>query len=429
MGQQDKDRRGWSMVFDDRTDRAADEDQTQTSPERTVAQRAPVFEELEPPEKTAAHPIPRIASEARNRAKPGPAPHDFDQRDDFYDPPTIIDPGIASEIGQALAVDTDPALDDRLANMVVALEEAVGSSDPEETLRTPPPQEGVTFLDQDFQLPRIEEHDDTVFDAGLPPNVEVTQKTKAPVDLMIEHSLPAEARARIERRIPVVERSTRAQRAPPPAASVSPSPAAAERTALDLAAALGMAPEPAAPRPEPVRPQEPELRVPERATPSVEPRGSPLDLREQPKRREGLRSDQLASLASSTSNIAKIIPVILGMFVLLATVMVTVSLMKREERQEHVELRFMAIGDSREVTKASSVGTPVIIETEPPGLLVMFDRKVLGKTPFQAELPLELEDSVVVELTSPYFDRYLGEVKRGPAGDYTIRVDLKRRER
>ena len=117
------------------------------------------------------------------------------------------------------------------------------------------------------------------------------------------------------------------------------------------------------------------------------------------------------------------------MFVLLATVMVTASLLKREERQEHVELRFMAIGDSREVTKASSVGTPVIIETEPPGLLVMFDRKVLGKTPFQAELPLELEDSVVVELTSPYFDRYLGEVKRGPAGDYTIRVDLKRRER
>jgi hypothetical protein len=342
----------------------------------------------------------------------------------------VIDPGIAQELKLALVADTDPSLDERLANVAVALEAASEGAGLEETLKTPSPFEGPL-------PPRLmPEHIDTISDRGRAGPPEITQKSKAPPDLMAEQSLPAEARARIERRIPVVERFSAPRPPPvpatPPATPPSPSssPAAAERTALDLAAALGMAPEPrsATPRPE-RRLAEPELRVPDKGAPPPELRVELLELREPAKKRDGLRAEQLATLARSTGLLAKLLPVAMGILVLLATVALSLSLLRREERQEHVELRFLAIGDDHAVATHSEVGTPVNIETEPPGLLVMFNRQVLGKTPFNGRIPVELEDKVAVELSSPYFERWLGEVRRGPAGDYTITVDLTRRGR
>lgn len=424
MGNDSKRPGGWSMVFEDPTQAAPSEGAENTAPslmpERTVAQPAPTFDELQAAdslEKTDAHLMPDLRH--------------FD--DDDGDPPTIIDPSLAAELQLALEPllnrDTDPVLDERLANMAVELEEAADSAPPERTTRSASPFEvRVT--------PVIDEFSDTLLDPA-----EKTQRSRIPYDLRAEQTLPPPARERV-RRAPVDPRVIPVSQvaSPPagPAPATSRSSESSERTSLDLAAALGMPPErPAAKKPSPTPPTgvpQPELlRVPEagagpalnfqRATPS---NGS---IRSPAAPRAGLRSDQLAGLASATDRISRLIPVVLVILVVLATIAVSLRLFKPEVRQEHVELRFLALGGTATVTRRSETGTQLIIETDPPGLLVLFDRQVLGKTPFTGSIPLELGPTVAVELSSPYFERWLGEVQRGPAGDYTINVELARRAR
>lgn len=413
MGSNTEDPGGWSMVFEDRTEAHSEEGAEDTSPsrlpERTVAQPAPSFDEIE-----------NIDAVEKTDAQAGPVLQHFD--DDDGDPPTIIDPSLAQELQAALEpllkVEVASGRDARLDNAPVDLEETSKDAQPERTMKSPSP--------FDVRVsPVLDEFSETLLDP-----VEKTQRARVPYDLRAEQTLPPPARERVKKPAPVPQII-----AAPPTPPASPAPAeSSERTALDLAAALGMAPEPVAPKratPSGAAHEAEQLRVPEQgaplalgldsAAPSAAKRGA--------RPAEGMRSDQIAGLAQATDRVSRLIPVVLAILLVLATIGISIRMFQPEERQEHVELRFLALGNRGAVTKISDTGTPVIIETDPPGLLVLFDRQVLGKTPYSGTVPLDLNDTVAIELSSPYFERWLGEVKQGPAGDYTINVRLARRAR
>lgn len=413
MGSNTEDPGGWSMVFEDRTEAHAEESAEDTSPsrlpERTVAQPAPDFGELE-----SIDPIDKTDAQA------GPVLQHFD--DDDGDPPTIIDPSLAQELQAALEpllqVEVASARDARLDNAPVDLDDTSKDAQPERTMKSPSPFDvRVT--------PVLDEFSETLLDP-----VEKTQRARVPYDLRAEQTLPPPAHEPVKKPTPVPK--IIAAPVTPPA---GPAPAeSSERTALDLAAALGMAPEPAAPKqatPSGAAHEAEKLRVPEQGVPIALglDTAAPGAAKRNARPAEGMRSDQIAGLAQATDRISRIIPVVLAILLVLATIGISIRMFQPDERQEHVELRFLALGNQDAVTQKSDTGTPVIIETDPPGLLVLFDRKVLGKTPYTGTVPLVLDDTVAIELSSPYFERWLGEVKQGPAGDYTINVRLERRAR
>lgn len=395
------------MVFDDRTDPPED---PLGPAERTVAQPMD-FEALDPAEATDAHEAPELEGEL-----------------DAHDPPTIIDQSLGDAVRalEPQVIDeTDPQLDERLDNPPVVLDDDTDdfAAPPERTVRARSPF-GVHVE------PVLGEHADTLTEASL----ERTQRARVPYDLKAELTLPPSANRPKPRPSPVDPVVAPAPDRPAPKPRASTPADARARTSLDIAAALGMAPEPAPAEPKVSTPSpklEPELRVPEKGGERKLDLGleAPASKRGERGPREGLRSDQLAGLAESTSRISRLIPIALGLLVLLATIAVSLQLLPSRERQEHVELRFLAIGGAGEITARTSVETRLTIETTPPGLLVLFDRQVLGKTPFTAEVPVDFGEGVALELSSPYFERYLGEVRPDPSGAYRIQVDLTRRER
>ena len=80
----------------------------------------------------------------------------------------------------------------------------------------------------------------------------------------------------------------------------------------------------------------------------------------------------------------------------------------------------MALALSGGFRQGGDLSTRLILETEPPGVLVVYENRILGKTPLDEVLPLAVEGPVGLQLTGPYFKTWLGQVQ----GDEEIRVQV-----
>ena len=210
-----------------------------------------------------------------------------------------------------------------------------------------------------------------------------------------------------------------------------PQPTAAPREAthIDIAAALGVGPiAPAAstrtPTPttgprEPLLPSIPLPKVLEQLRPSPDrrpPKGRPVD------------AQDIRRAAATADSVARLIPMVMAAFLLIASALVaTLLLSGRTAAQEHVELRFLGRPGSAVEDAAADQPSRISIVTEPEGILVLHGRDILGKTPVSLDLPVRLDARVAVELTGPYFERWVGEISPDDAGAYRVHVQLKRK--
>ncbi len=213
---------------------------------------------------------------------------------------------------------------------------------------------------------------------------------------------------------------------------------------LDVAAAMGMAPE-GVRAPETARvseedtfDEEKEQQQPRLALPAAEP-DLELDLspfveeeRSKVRRspREGMGGGEIGRIANAAATTSKLIPVSLGVFVIVATMYVMISLFHStvQTREEHVELRFLATLNGKPtqvVTQEGAKSARIYIETVPSDLLVIHNREILGKTPLTIDLPIALGDEIGVELSGPYYETWVSQVRREPTSDeYRIHAEL-----
>ncbi len=255
-------------------------------------------------------------------------------------------------------------------------------------------------------------------------------------DPLIEQSLPPGAKISREQDPEANPQIPAAQQAAPPVVESDPRPdsSAALQTHLDLAAALGVAPEPTGK-------EERKRSLPEGMTRPPEPSLEKLDVgqflgKKASKRDFAAKSssqpdphnlDQIQDLARATDNIAKILPTLLGGFVLLATVVLGVLLMSgRSVSTEHVELYFLSQGPGNGVEYGKQYSTPIVIESDPPGLMIVHQQELLGKTPLSTTLPVRLPSKISVQLSSPFYDTWFGEVQEELTGEYRIKATLRR---
>ena len=219
------------------------------------------------------------------------------------------------------------------------------------------------------------------------------------------------------------------------AVSVRPVKVKREVTHIDLASALGVGPAPptvdlprAESSPAPTRPNDPLL--PSASLPKVlsELRTPPAEKRSAPMFRP-TDVGELRRIVATTESASRIIPVLLAVFLAIASAVVAMQLLSGGPRtQEHIELRFLT-KRGRTMATVTSAEDPsrIAIVTDPPGLLVLHGRDILGKTPLSLDLPIKLAKTVGVELSGPYFERWVGEVSPDASGVYQVRVELKRR--
>lgn len=205
-----------------------------------------------------------------------------------------------------------------------------------------------------------------------------------------------------------------------------------EKTDLDIAAALGMAPLPANNAPMPVLAPPP--------PPNNEPKLADVlrEVAEEKKGkkksvgayREGAQAEDLQRAAATSDSLARIIPVILMVFLLLGAIAVSVRMLRSGEgrNQTHVELRILPIGKgSGPVLRPSEQLTRLNIDTAPPGLLVLYKGEVLGRTPFSVDLPIELLGPAAAEVSSPYYEPWVGEWVPEAKGEFKILATLRPR--
>lgn len=205
-----------------------------------------------------------------------------------------------------------------------------------------------------------------------------------------------------------------------------------EKTDLDIAAALGMAPIPAAgPAPTPVvLPAPPSIAEPKLADVLKEVAEEKKAKRKVGAPREGVGGEDLHRVAATTDSLARIIPVLLMVGLLLGAIAVGVRMLRRNDTQQatHVELRFLPLGrGAGNVVRPAEAPTRFAIETTPPDLLVLYRGEVLGRTPFVVDLPLTLSGPAVAEVSSPYYEAWVGELQPESGGDYKISAVLRPR--
>ncbi|MBK6687110.1 MAG: hypothetical protein IPG45_21760 [Deltaproteobacteria bacterium] len=162
-------------------------------------------------------------------------------------------------------------------------------------------------------------------------------------------------------------------------------------------------------------PEEPKKKKKERATKVSAPR-------------EGLSNDELASAVVTGDAMARAIPLVLMAFTVLAAIAVSIKLFSKDTgpNQTHVQLRFLPMGkQDGPLVKPSMKPSRFEFDTVPPGLLVLYENEVLGRTPFSADLQIELSPSVAAEISSPYYEAWVGELQKGTMGEYKIFALLK----
>lgn len=146
-----------------------------------------------------------------------------------------------------------------------------------------------------------------------------------------------------------------------------------------------------------------------------------------PLQRSETINQHLPAWLRATEGAAKLIPILIAAGVAFTTIAIVTMLFTRGGTggNDHVTLRFLPV--QRASAEPPSLTPPQVrITTDPPGVLVVLDRKILGPTPLTFELPMRA-DKVGVELTSPYFETWIGEVGREPTGEMLIDAKLKRR--
>jgi hypothetical protein len=220
---------------------------------------------------------------------------------------------------------------------------------------------------------------------------------------------------------------------------------AEEMTVLDVAAALGLSPEKvreetgALPRsasgPKPV-PKIIDAPLAEQAEKIREMVNKEEPLAEHPafrqlKARRLQRGetvfDHLPRWLNVTESAAKLIPVLLGGFLLFMTIGVLVMVFARGGHDtEHVSLRFLPAPGPEEAIDQYAPAPMITLETEPEGILVVLDHKILGATPLTFEMPLRTA-KVGVELSSPYFETYIAQTEKSVAGEFRVRARLIRK--
>ncbi|MEO1337146.1 MAG: PEGA domain-containing protein, partial [Myxococcota bacterium] len=207
-----------------------------------------------------------------------------------------------------------------------------------------------------------------------------------------------------------------------------------EATHIDIAVALGVGPAPPVESPtvRPDGPPSPSVNaplLPSKSLPQVL-----NDIRQESARRRARQamkvdSADLARSVATTESVSRVIPAVLMVLLLISSAMVgTLLLSGRPKAQEHVELRFLTLRGQPQAAVPSDTPSRVSIATDPPGILVLHEREILGKTPVNLDLPVQLADRVGIELSSPYFERWVGEVTPDDAGAYRVQVELKRRD-
>jgi hypothetical protein len=146
--------------------------------------------------------------------------------------------------------------------------------------------------------------------------------------------------------------------------------------------------------------------------------------------REGAQAEDLQRVAATSDSLARIIPVLLMMFLVLGAIAVSVRMFRGGEghNQTHVELRILPIGKSAGlVLRPSEQLTRLNIDTVPPGLLVLYKGEVLGRTPFSVDLPIELLGPAAAEVSSPYYEPWIGEWVPEAKGEFKILATLRPR--
>lgn len=142
--------------------------------------------------------------------------------------------------------------------------------------------------------------------------------------------------------------------------------------------------------------------------------------------------DHLPRWLAATQNLAKLIPLVLGIFVVLSTVAVGLLMFQGvgSTTTEHVTLRFLPVKLEPGQHKPSPFepAPSVRIETEPPGLLVILDSKILGTTPLVVQSAVRGE-RIGVEIQSPYYETWIGEAARRESGDLGLNARLTRKRR
>lgn len=207
-------------------------------------------------------------------------------------------------------------------------------------------------------------------------------------------------------------------------------------TMLNVAAFAGVAPEPA-PLGEPdeeVAADQPEPKVPlpdegdedvgleiEALLDAEPPRPAP---------RDGVGTEDLRRLADVSSATAKVIPMVLAVFVVVATLVIAINLFQASSppTSRHVELRFLATHRGKQTQVLTSEDAPtarINIETIPPDILVVHSRQILGKTPITVDLPINLGEEIGVELSGPYYETWVSQIHRdGATDEYKIKAEL-----
>ncbi len=208
-----------------------------------------------------------------------------------------------------------------------------------------------------------------------------------------------------------------------------------DATHIDIASALGVGP---LPPPAPRAPVEPPTSTPHapllRSAPLPKVLGelkARAAERPPPASDPALDAGELQRVVATTESVSRLIPVVLLLFLVIATGIVAALLLNSGPpgAQEHVELRFVTKTGEPVRASATTDSTRISLTTDPPGLLVLHERDVLGKTPLILDLPVRLENPAAIELNSPYFERWATTVSADPSGSYRVQARLVRRRR
>lgn len=196
-----------------------------------------------------------------------------------------------------------------------------------------------------------------------------------------------------------------------------------ERTLLDLAAQLGMAPEPA-PSPPP----------PTRARPSgADPAVGPLP----PLRMTRARPPALDASAPGVKiiegeGLAGLIPIGIAAFVLITAFCVgawALGWPRGRGTPTHAVIRILPSAEEGAPPAARRPGTnaPLLtVETDPEGVLIVLNGKLIGPTPVTFESPIE-SGPLTVELASPYFETWVDKASPEVGVGYRIHAKLARK--
>ncbi|MCB9654710.1 MAG: hypothetical protein H6729_11330 [Deltaproteobacteria bacterium] len=145
---------------------------------------------------------------------------------------------------------------------------------------------------------------------------------------------------------------------------------------------------------------------------------------------EGASAESIRAWTATAHATSKIIPMLLAIFVVLSTIAISIMFFAGSAKNDlHVRVRFLDVGGNPSTLELVQGDTPshIVVETDPPGVLVVFEQTILGRTPCSADLKVKLQDNIGVELDGPYFEPWVGELSRDLAGDFRLTAKLVRK--